>query len=484
MVNYVRLRGEEWIFSGAEGAAVASVAVESAMTAGTELDPGGVVSSRLELRLFPGDLTVQAGDPVELFDESKTLLGTFTAKEPTRKDGLLILEGLDKLSLLDRDVTDWLSAQGEELTLQSLAEGLCAHCGLTLSAELPHYRVQPFSARGITGRQLMEWIAQAAGCFCAADPEGTVTFRWLNHRALAIGPTGDHFYYQGSLTLSDFDTAPVDRIRIGLTERDLGVTYPREGENTLHIHGNYLLTGDNDALARTLYERLSGFSYAPCVFETATAIAPGDVFTVAGRQTVAMAVEMVDGRYRVTATGSADRAAGTLAGSTFRALNGRMLEAELSLQGVELKMTEFRETQTAVASITQDVEEMEAKVALLEEQEASIRESCAALKLTSDALEVSVGTVERSLEEQEQTLSQVTERFRFDENGMTISDSATGMSILVSQEEIAFSGTTRICPDAMDTTNLSVGRSLTLGDFVWIPRTNGNLSFRWIGGNG
>ena len=57
------------------------------------------------------------------------------------------------------------------------------------------------------------------------------------------------------------------------------------------------------------------------------------------------------------------------------------------------------------------------------------------------------------------------------------------MSIRVSQEAISFTGTTEITPDAMNTTNLNVRQSLALGNFLFIPRTNGNLSFRWIGGS-
>jgi hypothetical protein len=57
------------------------------------------------------------------------------------------------------------------------------------------------------------------------------------------------------------------------------------------------------------------------------------------------------------------------------------------------------------------------------------------------------------------------------------------MSILLSQRQIRFSGTTVIRPNNLDTTNLTVGESLTVGDFVYIPRTNGNLSFRYVGGN-
>ena len=79
--------------------------------------------------------------------------------------------------------------------------------------------------------------------------------------------------------------------------------------------------------------------------------------------------------------------------------------------------------------------------------------------------------------------TQVTEHFRFDADGMTIQNSATGMGIRVSEEQVLFLGgedpTTAIYPDAMQTTRLSVAQRLDVGDFSFLPRTNGNLSFRY-----
>ena len=61
------------------------------------------------------------------------------------------------------------------------------------------------------------------------------------------------------------------------------------------------------------------------------------------------------------------------------------------------------------------------------------------------------------------------------------------MGIGVSEKRVIFTGgndpTTVITPNAMETTNLTVGVRLDLGCFSWIPRTNKNLSLRWTGGN-
>ena len=83
-------------------------------------------------------------------------------------------------------------------------------------------------------------------------------------------------------------------------------------------------------------------------------------------------------------------------------------------------------------------------------------------------------------------VSEITEHFRFASDGLTITNSGTGMGINVSEKQVAFTGgvdpTTVITPNAMETTNLQVGVRLDVGGFSLFPRTNKNLSLRWTGG--
>ena len=109
---------------------------------------------------------------------------------------------------------------------------------------------------------------------------------------------------------------------------------------------------------------------------------------------------------------------------------------------------------------------------------------------TAEGLKVSVTNISTDLngKADKEDVQQITEHFVFGEEGMTISNSASGMGIDVSEKQVAFTGgenpSTVIRPNSMNTTNLTVMESLTLGDFAFIPRTNGNLSFRYTGGSG
>ena len=112
----------------------------------------------------------------------------------------------------------------------------------------------------------------------------------------------------------------------------------------------------------------------------------------------------------------------------------------------------------------------------------------AALELSADGLSLSVTEVKEGLDEKADraTVTEITEHFLFTEDGLTIFNTATGMGIDISEQQVAFTGgedpTTVITPNEMETTNLRVGTRMDLGEFAFLPRSNGNLSFRYTGG--
>ena len=103
-------------------------------------------------------------------------------------------------------------------------------------------------------------------------------------------------------------------------------------------------------------------------------------------------------------------------------------------------------------------------------------------------MDLSVTTIREEVGEKadQSEVTEITERFRFEADGLHITNSGTGMGIGVSEQRVIFTGgedpTTVITPNAMETTNLTVGTRLDVGNFSLIPRTNGNLSLRYTGG--
>lgn len=123
-----------------------------------------------------------------------------------------------------------------------------------------------------------------------------------------------------------------------------------------------------------------------------------------------------------------------------------------------------------------------------EEDLQELRSQSAELEVTAEGLAVSVTQLQKGMDEKADraTVEEITEHFLFQEDGLTIFNSATGMGINVSEQQVAFTGgkdpTTVITPNQMETTKLVVGEQLDLGEFSFLPRSNGNLSFRYIGG--
>lgn len=486
--------------AGQAGSAISDLRLTKSAFSGQNPDPGSVCAAELEAEFIDEGLTLTAGQELKLY-QGDALLGTYYAEKPTTPaPGRRRVLAYDSVTKLDTDLSDWLLSLSDwPYTLESFAHMVAQACGLTLTGDLVNadYLVQPFQGRGVTGRQLMQWVCQAGCRFCRAEPDGTLRLGWIADSGIALSPQGENFYFAG-MEQADYSLAPIDGVQISLTAQDVGVQHPENAQNALCIRGNYLLSGCDESTAQNILEALGDLNFTPCTLETTTTIAPGEVFQVDGFTALAMTVEDCLGRYRVTCTGTATRTdASNVVRSDYRALNGRILELDLGLQGVNSRMAEFSDSTVAVSRLTQDVSAITGRVSTLEtdqddlgrsleELSQSANQQFAQLELRSDGMEISVGQLTRDVEGKAdaEAVQSLTEHFRFGEDGLTISDSATGMSVRISQEQVAFTGTTVITPNRMDTTRLGVGERLDLGDFSFLPRTNGNLSFRYTASNG
>lgn len=471
------------ISSGATGTAICSLSLRRSVSPESYLAPGGVTAAQVELTLFdPAGLPLSQGEAVTVEN-----LGVFYLDAPRRAGKRLTLTGCDCLVKLDTDLTDWLAAlDGWPYALKDFASMVCQACGLTLEdTDIPNgdFPVQPFRGTGITGRQLMKWAGEAACRFLVATGVSTVAFRWYRESGIALESSGTSFYYQGSLAAGEPLSAP-DAVVLRRTESDVGIA-AGEGVNPLYITGNYLLTDAQEAVAANILKELENLSYTPLTVETPAAISPGDIFTVKGQRTLAMTVETVGDRRKVSAPEAP--ASESRVRSQYQALAGRTLELELSLDGVSAQLSRVQGTAENAAALSVDVEALEARVTAAEDTGSALLSQSTVLTQRADELELSILESRADLDSKAdaETVAALSEHFRFDGEGLTISNSATGMGIGVSEERVVFTGgespTTQILPNAMHTTNLRIGSRLDIGNFALLPRTNGNLSLRYVG---
>ena len=384
---------------------------------GDDLAPGAACSTELEIKLQAAEgatIPITAGSAFAYYETNggaEELIGQFIAEQPT-KSGYYQYSVIayDRMTLADKDLSGWLREQQEAfpMTLWALAQAVANQCGLTVaSTGLPingSYQVQAFYADGVTGRQILAWIAQAAGTFCRVNPAGALVFDWYADAELSYGITaggqqgsvraivrldGDTlrtqqalvyrigldapFYFQGSLAYEQYSCQKIDKVQIKLTDDDVGAIYPpdEEATNALVLEGNLLLTtgtADNlQPVAQALYERFKDVTYVPCTLkvQTSVGIRPGQIVQVTDAvgnsfKTYIMQAEYSGGVATLSSTGNPSRTSTAAVNyKSYTNLTGKVLEISASVDG--LKITN-RDLQGNLASLELTVDGIETNV--------------------------------------------------------------------------------------------------------------------------
>lgn len=403
--------------------AILSVSLTQTANSGEALLPGAVCAAMAEISLYTRSGSPLAqGDSFTLYEVTESgeqKLGVFLAELPQKKSANVIsVTAYDRVTLLDRDITDFLAGLTDwPYSLYELAALVCDYCGVSLGdTEIPNgsYPVAAFSAGGITARQLLQWIAEAACCFCYADSQGVLRFGWYAESD-TVYTSGD--YYQ--LSLADYTTAPVERVRIRAKEEDVGTVYPEEtGEkNTYSITGNPLLTAQTaEALlpvAQTIYERLAPIAYTPCTLTMDAGATPGSIVTVTDQKGGSYIVYVMErrrtgGRDTLVCTGPANLQSTTAVNNqSYQALSGKVLALRMDVEGI---LAENSDTKGQLASLKLDLDGITATVETAQEEN---KTAITTLQQTAEGLSVSVQSI------QDNGVEKVANKF-----GLTIDGSA------------------------------------------------------------
>lgn len=261
--------------------AIASVSLTASTNSGTDLTMGSVCAAMVEVVLITpaAGLSVTAGDEIALYtadeNNARVKVGLFTVEKPTRPNAnRLKITAFDRIARLDRDLTQWLAnLQGYPYTLPVFAEMVCAACGVSLLN--PHGITNTgFAVTGcptssqVTGRQLMQWIAEIGGRYVTADPDGNAVFGWYSQSDIHITHSGDNYYFAGSLSYEDYETQTVDAVKILLADSEYGAVWPdSNAENPYIVSGNKILshsiTGDLYGVLQQMLLPVA-MSYRPC----------------------------------------------------------------------------------------------------------------------------------------------------------------------------------------------------------------------------
>jgi len=457
-----------------------------------DLSLGSACAAMLEATLYD-PVAIEADTELSCYEDG-VLLGRFLCQLPRRTGRhTLALTAYDAMIRFDRKIGDWLAARSFPTTAQTLLEELCGHCGVPVGdAVLPELTVEAFSQPEITGRQLLQYLGQASGKFLRISPQGSLEARWYPETATALP-----LYRMNSLTHGDYTAAPIQRVLIRTGSREVGAVWPDgsgETANTYILQGNPLLppASDRQAVARRLYEQLKDYRCTPfsCSLLPGSTIAAGDTvcFTDAGGNThtvPVMKLTLKNGLRTIQATASASlQSTEAFNRLEMQSLPGRVLLVERTAEGLKAENTDLKGNAAALAltvdGITGRVTSAEEKA-----EQYALKSQLSVLEQDAYGLSLSVTELRRQIDDKadQSQLTELTEHFLFGADGMTITNSATGMGISVSEQRVSFTGgespTTVITPNAMQTTNLRVDTRLDLGNFSFLPRSNQNLSLRY-----
>ena len=513
------------ISSGKSGGAVMAAQLSRSVNTEGVLAPGAAVAACLQLSLLT-DHPICAGDLLRLHRaEDRQLLGCFVAQEPVRSGSIVKITAYDKLILLDREISPLLQSLSWPMSLGELAAAVCDFCGLTLEyADFPcsEFTVPQPTGDGITGRQVMMWIAQAAGCFCRATPQGTVELTWYAEAPLEIAPeqltvlggslrgcgrweegtlhcSGQvaegvlilaprQYVLSGGLQLETAATAPIDRVQIRQTESDVGCLYPdAPGENTLVIQGNPLLAAETAEtvlpIAQQLYERFAGISYTPGTVKlpTTPALEPGQLLAVtdaAGQRhrLFLMQLDRSAAGDTVTCAGSYSRESPTVVNNkTYQTLHGRMLQLRTDVEGIRAENSDNR---GKLSSLALDIEGIRGTV---QSQEGQLQQ-LTTLEQTAQGLKLSV----ESLQTDGASKLKTAMGYTFDDRGLRIARSGEAMENLLDNTgmQVTRGGQPILRADhkGVEAVDVTVRNYLVVGDHARFEDYTGNrTACFWVG---
>ena len=461
--------------------ALQSVTVTHATNDSQDLTVGSTCASMMEATIISpgGGLSLAAGDEITLYKEvdlSTVKIGVYRLEKPTKASAnTMKITAFDRVARLDKDLSVWLSQLSAwPYTVLELANLVCEECGVTLeNEELPNgdFYVQKFTADGVTGRQIMQWIGQAAGRFCIATPDGNLKFDWYKENTKTIG--GDYWYYQGGLKFEDYSVERIAKVQIRQNSEDIGTSYPDTTGNTYVIEANPLLVAvDKDTLipvAQTLYEQLKDVAYTPCsiTIPANLEINAGDIVSVTDVngetfKAYIMTKRNTGGKDTLECTGSANRESPlTVNNQTIKQFYGRVLNLQMSVEGVKVENKDINDN---LASIRLEIGEIASEVATNRQTAEGLRRDMTLLQQNADSFEISIQNIIQN------GVDQVTTKtgYKFNADGLEIAKTGEQMKNKLDNTGmvVSRSGTVMLSAtaDGVQATDVKVNNYLIVGD--------------------
>lgn len=356
--------GDDFTYGTAAMAEVKFAILADALPNGTVLDD------------LPFDLYVSQAESGNAVWED---YGIYTVKTVVKSGHKLEVTAYDNMSKFDIIVDEWLSTLTYPLSVSAMLGRLCNHCGVQLgnaSLANSNYSIEEnFGASGITGRQVLAFIAEMTAAFAfiqRGDGRGRLSLKQLSNSNAQL----DRSMYR-TAKIAEYAVLPVDKVQIRVSENDVGVVYGT-GDNAYIIENNPLLYTSSatslDPVAIELYNLLSAVIYTPATVELFRdyGIDTGQYYTINGVKSLVMSKTMKSGGVTLTCSGTAKRSQAVSGGSyELMMLRGRSNVLERTLEKTLSRITDAEGSITTLeqtaSSITARIEDAEGNISTLEQ---------------------------------------------------------------------------------------------------------------------
>lgn len=316
LLHKLYLQDGRVIGSGPGEWAIISVELLSSVNDGSQLQLGSVCAAMATVELFaPEDGAAPALNSWVRLDCGGSTVGTFLVAQATRPSrGRVKLVLYDAVVSLDRDLTAWLENFEEfPCKMSHFVERICQRCGVDLeNTSIPNgdVTVEAFTAGSVTGRKLIGWCAEIAGCFCQAAPDGRLRFARYTPSGVTLTPEGDRFYYLDSLSLSDQPVEAVAGVQLRSVDSDTALP-EFEDTNTYVIEANPLMKAVGDWLTVTAEGIPAGYFTGSVTAPAELPIQAGQTVQIreSGREKTLLVMEKLvkNGRQTLSCLGTARR---------------------------------------------------------------------------------------------------------------------------------------------------------------------------------
>lgn len=212
-------------------------------------------------REFEAKIGVKVGSAFEYVS-----LGVFKGERPEKVRGKLIdFAAHDRMSLFDKSAESFVDSLTFPCTLGEIFTKLCAFCGVGyVSAVFPNsgktFDENPLADTDYTCREILGYIAEAAGAYARMSRDGAVELVWFAEVDYTVTRT-DRF----EMTESEFLTPPIDKLEVYNSYGDQ-LNTSGSGDIVYGISDNPFLYIENDT-------QLSGLQpYVDAIFSRITSL--------------------------------------------------------------------------------------------------------------------------------------------------------------------------------------------------------------------